>query len=214
MLDQLVAGVRTPAELEAVLRALKRAVTERVLRAELTDHLDYPDGAARPAGTTNARNGTTPKTVLTEEGALPLAIPCDRAGSFTPQLVSKGVRRLPGFDQKVLSRYARGRTVRELQAHLEECYQVPVSPDLISAVTAEILPELQAWRLPPAAAPARAGLHRGGLRCLAREDSRRRAGAAQGGLPGAGGDGERDQGGARLLARAGRGGQLLAARHE
>jgi putative transposase len=148
-LDQLVAGVRTPAELDTLFRDLKRSLTERILRAELTEHLGYPEGAARPPDQDNARNGTTPKTVLTDEGALSLAIPRDRAGSFTPQLVPKGVRRLPGFDQKLLSLYARGLTVRELQAHLEECYQVPVSPDLISAVTDEILPELAQWQQRP-----------------------------------------------------------------
>jgi putative transposase len=82
--------------------------------------------------------------VLTDEGTLPLAIPRDRASTFAPQLVPKGVRRLPGFDQKVLSLYARGLTVRELPAHLEECYQVPVSPDLITAVTDEVLQEVAA----------------------------------------------------------------------
>ncbi len=148
-LDQLIEGVRTPAELEHLFRALKGAITERILRAELTEHLGYGEGEPRPEGTTNARNGTTPKTVVTDSGTLPLAIPRDRASSFAPQLVPKGVRRLPGFDQKVLSLYARGLTVRELQAHLEECYQVPVSPDLISAVTDEILPELQAWQQRP-----------------------------------------------------------------
>jgi transposase-like protein len=148
-LDQLVAGVRTPAELDTLFRDLKRSLTERILRAELTEHLGYPEGAARPPDQDNARNGTTPKTVLTDEGALSLAIPRDRAGSFTPQLVPKGVRRLPGFDQKLLSLYARGLTVRELQAHLEECYQVPVSPDLISTVTDEILPELAQWQQRP-----------------------------------------------------------------
>ena len=148
-LDQLIEGVRTPAELEHLFQDLKRAITERILRAELTHHLGYGEGEPRPAGRTNARNGTTPKTVVTDTGALPLAIPRDRASSFAPQLVPKGVRRLPGFDQKVLSLYARGLTVRELQAHLEECYQVAVSPDLISAVTDEILPELQAWQQRP-----------------------------------------------------------------
>jgi putative transposase len=148
-LDQLVTGVRTPAELDALFQGLKQAITERILRAELTEHLGYGEGAGRPDGVTNARNGTTPKTVLTDAGALPLAIPRDRASSFAPQLVPKGVRRLPGFDQKVLSLYARGLTVRELQAHLEECYQVPVSPDLISAVTDEILPELAQWQQRP-----------------------------------------------------------------
>jgi transposase-like protein len=148
-LDDLLQGARSPEELDEVFRTLKRAMTERILRAELTDHLGYPEGGERPPGEANARNGTTPKTVLTDDGALSLAIPRDRAGSFAPQLVPKGVRRLPGFDQKVLSLYARGLTVRELQSHLEECYQVPVSPDLISAVTDEILPELQGWQQRP-----------------------------------------------------------------
>lgn len=147
-LDSLVAGVQTPEQLETVFRDLKKALVERVLRAELTQHLGYPEGE-RPAGAPNARNGTTPKTVLTDEGALPLAIPRDRASTFAPQLVPKGVRRLPGFDQKVLSLYARGLTTRALQAHLEECYQVPVSPDLITAVTDEILPELAGWQQRP-----------------------------------------------------------------
>jgi putative transposase len=148
-LDQLVAGVRTHAEADDVFRQLKQAITERILRAELTAHLGYPEGGERPAAETNARNGTTPKTVLTESGALPLAIPRDRAGSFAPQLVPKGVRRLPGFDQKVLSLYARGLTVRELQAHLEECYAVPVSADVITAVTDEVLQDVQAWQQRP-----------------------------------------------------------------
>jgi transposase-like protein len=92
------------------------------------------------------------KQQLTERilpAGLTAAIPRDRASPFAPQLVPKGVRRLPGFDQKVLSLYARGLTVRALQSHLEECYQVPVSPDLISAVTAEVLPELPAWQQRP-----------------------------------------------------------------
>ena len=148
-LDALVAGVRTQAEFDVMFRGLKQAITERILRAELTEHLGYPDGGARPAETTNARNGTTPKTLLTESGALPVAIPRDRESSFAPQFVPKGVRRLPGFDQKVLSLYARGLTVRELQAHLEECYAVPVSADLITAVTDEVRAEVEAWQQRP-----------------------------------------------------------------
>ena len=147
-IDALVTGVETPAQLEAVFRQLKQRMVERVLQAELTEHLGYPPGEGRGAEG-NARNGTTPKTVLTDEGALPLAIPRDRAGSFTPQFVPKGVRRLPGFDQKVLSLYARGLTVRDLQAHLEECYQVPVSADVITAVTDAVWDEAQAWQQRP-----------------------------------------------------------------
>lgn len=146
--EALVAGVETPEQMEAVFRQLKQRMVEQVLQAELTAHLGYPPGAGR-ADDGNARNGTTPKTVLTDEGALPLAIPRDRAGSFTPAFVPKGVRRLPGFDQKVLSLYARGLTVRDLQAHLEECYQVPVSTDVITAVTDAVWEEAQSWQQRP-----------------------------------------------------------------
>jgi putative transposase len=147
-LDALAAEVETPEQLEVVFRQLKQRMVERVLQAELTEHLGYAPGTGRGADG-NARNGTTPKTVLTDEGALALAIPRDRAGTFTPQLVPKGVRRLPGFDQKVLSLYARGLTVRELQAHLEECYQMPVSADVITAVTDAVWEEAQAWQQRP-----------------------------------------------------------------
>ncbi|MEZ4379387.1 MAG: IS256 family transposase [Gemmatimonadales bacterium] len=146
--EELVAGVETPEQLEAVFRQLKQRMVEQVLQAELTAHLGYPPGEGRGADG-NARNGTTPKTVLTEEGALPLAIPRDRAGTFTPAFVPKGVRRLPGFDQKVLSLCARGLTVRDLQAHLAECYQVPVSPDVITAVTDAVWDEAQHWQQRP-----------------------------------------------------------------
>jgi transposase-like protein len=147
-LTALTADVQTPEQLEDVFRGLKKALVERVLRAELTQHLGYAEGAERPDAR-NARNGTSPKTVRTDEGILPLDIPRDRASTFAPLFVPKGVRRLPGFDQTVLSLYARGLTVRELQAHLEERYQVPVSPDVITAVTDEVLQEVTVWQQRP-----------------------------------------------------------------
>jgi transposase-like protein len=148
LIDQLAAAVRSPEDFQAVYRQFQKALTERVLQAELTHHLGYPPGEARsPDG--NARNGTTPKTVLTDTGTLALDIPRDRQSTFTPQFVPKGVRRLPGFDESVIALYARGLTVRELQAYLEERYQVPVSPDLISTVTAEVFAELTAWQSRP-----------------------------------------------------------------
>lgn len=148
LIDQLAAGVKSPADFQAIYRQFQKALTERVLQAELTHHLGYPEGAGRtPDG--NARNGTTPKTLITDTGTLALAIPRDRQSSFQPQFVPKGVRRLPGFDETVLALYARGLTVRELQAYLEERYQVPVSPDLISTVTAEVLEEVQTWQARP-----------------------------------------------------------------
>lgn len=148
LLDQLVAGVQTPADFQGVWRQLQKALAERVLKAELTHHLGYPEGGGRgPDG--NARNGASPKRLLTESGPVELDIPRDRLGSFTPQFVPKGVRRLPGFDETVLMLYARGLSTRELQAFLEERYQVPVSPDLISTITSEVVAEVEAWQHRP-----------------------------------------------------------------
>jgi transposase-like protein len=148
-LDALIADVKTPADLEALFRRMKKAVVERALGAELTHHLGYAPGEPKPPTQPNHRHGTTPKTVLTDDDQIPLDIPRDRAGSFTPQLVPKGLRRLPGFDEKVLSLYARGLTVREIRGHLEELYQVTVAPDLISTVTDEVLEEVTAWQQRP-----------------------------------------------------------------
>ncbi len=148
-LDALIGATRTPEELEALFRQMKKRIVERMLGAELTHHLGYAPGEAKPADQGNHRNGTTPKTVLTDDGALPLDVPRDRAGTFAPQLVPKGVRRLPGFDAKVLSLYARGMTVREIQGHLEELYQIAIAPDVISTVTDAVLEEVTAWQQRP-----------------------------------------------------------------
>jgi len=145
----LIGDRRTPEEFEALFRQMKKHLVERMLGAELTHHLGYAPGQDKPADQPNHRNGTTPKTVLTDDGALPLAIPRDRAGTFAPQLVPKGVRRLPGFDAKVLSLYARGLTVREIQGHLEELYQIAIAPDVISTVTDAVLEEVTAWQQRP-----------------------------------------------------------------
>jgi len=118
VLDELLKGVIKPEDLlgpDGLLKALKKALLERALSAELTHHLGYARGEDKPDGQDNHRNGTTPKTLITEDGELPLEVPRDRAGSFEPQLVPKGMRRLEGFDDKVLSLYARGMTVREIQ---------------------------------------------------------------------------------------------------
>lgn len=148
LIDQLAAHIRTPAEFQAIYRQFQKALTERVLKAELTHHLGYPEGGERPPDG-NARNGTTPKRITTDTGVVDLDIPRDRSGSFSPQFVPKGVRRLPGFDESVLQLYARGLSTRELQAYLEERYQVTVSPDLISTVTNEVLAEVATWQARP-----------------------------------------------------------------
>jgi transposase-like protein len=148
-LDQLLGERRTMGELDELFRQMKKALMERALAGELTHHLGYASGEAKPADQTNHRNGTTPKTVLTDDGAIPVAIPRDRAGTFEPQLIPKNARRLPRFDQNVLSLYARGMTVRDIQAHLEDLYQVEVTPTFISAVTDEVLEEVTAWQQRP-----------------------------------------------------------------
>ena len=148
-LDALLGQRRTIGEVDELFRQMKKALMERALAGELTHHLGYAPGEAKPADQPNHRNGTTPKTVLTEEGAIPLAIPRDRAGTFAPQLIPKNARRLPRFDQNVISLYARGMSVREIREHLEELYQVEVTPSLISAVTDEVMEEVTAWQQRP-----------------------------------------------------------------
>lgn len=150
ILDQLVGqGPLTPDELDAVVRRFKKAIIERALGGELTHHLGYTVGGAKPADTTNHRNGTSEKTVLTDDGPLPLAVPRDRDGTFEPRLIGKHERRFTGFDDKVIALYARGLTVREIQAFLSEMYGVDVSPDLISRVTDAVIAEVTAWQTRP-----------------------------------------------------------------
>jgi len=148
-LDALIGDTKTPEDLEALFRRMKKALAERILGAELTHHLGYGPGDAKPAEQANHRNGTTPKTVLTDDDTVTLEIPRDRAGTFEPQLVPKHVRRLPGFDQKVLSLYARGMTVREIQGHLEELYQIEIAPSVISTVTDAVVEEVTQWQQRP-----------------------------------------------------------------
>src|SRR5258706_1994569 len=141
-------GIMSASEVEDAMRRLKKALLEKALGAELTHHLGYPLGP-KPETATNHRNGTTPKTVLTDDGAVDLDVPPDRAGTFEPVLVPKHERRFTGFDDKILALYARGLTVREIQAFLGEMYAVDVSPDLISTVTDAIVAEVTAWQSRP-----------------------------------------------------------------
>jgi putative transposase len=150
ILDQIVRdGPLSAEEIEIASRRFKKALIERALGGELTHHLGYPAGAAKPAQTTNHRNGTSGKTVLTDDGPVAIEVPRDRAGTFEPQLIGKHERRFTGFDDKVIALYARGLTVREIHAFLEESYAVEVSPDLISAVTDAVLEEVTAWQTRP-----------------------------------------------------------------
>jgi len=135
ILDRFVhQGPLTPEEVDAAVRRFKKAIIERALGAELSHHLGYVPGGTKPDDTTNHRNGSSGKTVFTADGPLALDVPHDRDGSFEPRLIGKHERRFTGFDDKVLALYARGLTVREIQAFLTEMYGVDVSPDLISTV--------------------------------------------------------------------------------
>jgi transposase-like protein len=129
--------------------AFKKALIERAMGAELGHHLGYPAGAERPEDATNQRNGSSAKTVLTDTGPLRLAIPRDRDGSFAPILIPKHERRFTGFDDKIIAMYARGMTVREIQAFLVEQYGTEVSPAFISSVTDAVMEEVTAWQARP-----------------------------------------------------------------
>ena len=147
VLDQVLAGrvVRTMSDADALLGDMKKALAERLLNAELDHHLDGEAVAGRP----NCRNGYGQKTVLTDGGRVRLDIPRDRAGTFDPQLIARYRRRFPGFDERIISMYARGMSVREIQGHLLEIYGVEASPDLISVITDAVLDEVAAWQNRP-----------------------------------------------------------------
>ena len=151
LIDQLLAQVQNK-DAESILGEsglagqLKKQLAERMLAAELTHHLDT---VAKQGQAGNHRNGTSPKTVMTPNGELNLDIPRDRQATFEPQLVAKYQRRLPGFDDNVISMYARGMSVREITGHLQEIYGLEVSPDLISTVTDEVLAEVEQWQHRP-----------------------------------------------------------------
>ncbi len=132
-----------------LLRQMTKTVLERALAEELTDHLGYEVGDPVGNGTGNSRNGYTPKRLLTEAGTVDLEVPRDRAGAFAPKVVSKGQRRLDGIDKIVIGLYARGMTVRDIQSHLADIYEIEVSPDLISKITDAILEEVREWQARP-----------------------------------------------------------------
>jgi transposase-like protein len=134
---------------EGLLSQVTKAVLERALAEEMTGHLGYEKHDPAGRGSGNSRNGTTGKTVLTDAGAVGLAVPRDRNGTFEPQIVRKGQTRLEGFNERIIALYARGMTTRDIRAHLREMYDVEVSPDLISRVTDGVLEELQEWQSRP-----------------------------------------------------------------
>ena len=130
-----------------MLKGLTKALVEKALDGELTHHLGYSKHSASKSD--NARNGKSKKGLLTDHGKMEIVSPRDRNGSFEPELVKKRQTRFDGFDDKILSMYSRGMTVREIQGHLEDIYAVEVSPDLISSVTDSVLEEVRAWQNRP-----------------------------------------------------------------
>jgi transposase-like protein len=149
LLDQFVKGPMTAEAVQDLSMAFKKALIERALGAELGHHLGYPAGGERPEDATNQRNGKSRKTVLTDDGPLRVDIPRDRDGSFAPILIPKHERRFTGFDDKIIAMYARGMTVREIQAFLTEQYGTEVSPEFISSVTDAVMDEVTAWQTRP-----------------------------------------------------------------
>jgi transposase-like protein len=149
LIDHFVTGPMSAEAVMAASQAFKKALIERALGAELTHHLGYAPGAARPEQSGNQRNGVSAKTVQTATGPLRIEVPRDRAGSFEPVLVGRHERRFTGFDDKIVALYARGMTVREIQAFMAEQYGSAVSPELISTVTEEVMTEVQAWQTRP-----------------------------------------------------------------
>jgi putative transposase len=145
ILDQLLAGAdpKTAFDPNGLLDELKKALAERALNAEMDHHLSGEEGAG------NSRNGYGRKTVVTDTGRIELAVPRDRQASFDPQLIAKYQRRFPGFDDKIVSMYARGMSTREIAGHLRELYGIDVSPDLVSAVTDAVLDEVATWQSRP-----------------------------------------------------------------
>src|SRR3954447_18951010 len=140
----------TKAGLERSLaEEMTKAVLERSLAGEMTDHLGYEPYDPAGTGSGNNRNGVTAKTVATELGPVELEVPRDRNGSFSPQTVRKGQRRLDGIDRLVIGLYARGMTVRDIQAQLAETFDLDVSPDLISKITDSVLEEVKEWQARP-----------------------------------------------------------------
>ena len=145
-LDVMLDGAKSAEDVMAVLRQLKKRALERMLQAEMDEHLGYEKHAPEGFDGGNSRNGHGTKKVLTDDSEVELNVPRDRAGTFEPQVVEKGQRRLKGFDDKLISLYARGMSTRDIQGHIKEMYDVDVEPSLISRVTDEVMEEVKAWQ--------------------------------------------------------------------
>jgi len=152
VIDELLKGHTTQEDIlgkNGLIKQLTKRILERALQGELTTHLGYEKHAPEGRNGGNSRNGSYTKRVLTDDERLTIEVPRDRDSSFEPVILPKGQNRFTGFDDKIISLYARGLTVREIQGHLKEIYQVEVSPDLISNVTEEVMAEVREWQNRP-----------------------------------------------------------------
>lgn len=148
LLDAIIEG-KDPANFtgkDGLLSQLTGALISRMMEAELTEHLDYEPGETPPSEQGNRRNGVRKKGLKSERGEVEIEVPRDRDGTYEPKLVPKHERHFDGFDDKILSMYALGMSVRDIKKHLEEMYSVEVSKDLISRVTDAVIDELNTWR--------------------------------------------------------------------
>ena len=152
LLDQLLQEYEKPEDLlgdDGLLHQLTKALVERALEGEMTHHLGYKKHDAVGDKSGNSRNGTTPKTIRSKGGQTEIEVPRDRNSTFQPQLIRKNQTRFDGFDEKIISLYARGMTTREIQGHLQEIYGTEISPALVSAATEAVLAEVRAWQTRP-----------------------------------------------------------------
>lgn len=152
LIDKLLEGNNSPEELlgqDGLLKQLTKRVAERALEAEMAQYLGYPKNSSKGRNTGNSRNGKSQKSVRSVHGDIDVEVPRDRNGTFEPKLVKKGEKQLNGFDERILSLYARGMSTRDIQAHLEEAYGVEVSATFISQVTNAVMDEIKAWQSRP-----------------------------------------------------------------
>jgi putative transposase len=152
LIDKLMENYQKPEDLlgeNGLLKQLTKAVVERALQAEMTEHLGYEKHSIEGHNSGNCRNGASKKTIKGSFGQTQIEVPRDRQGSFEPKIIAKGQTRFAGLDDKIISLYARGMTTRDIQGHLQELYGVEISPTLISNLTEAVMEEVRAWQTRP-----------------------------------------------------------------
>jgi len=152
LIDELLKDCADPREVLAeggLLKQLTKAIIERCLESELDVHLGYAKHGRSVEGKTNARNGTSRKTLKGTQGEIEIAVPRDRQASFEPQLIQKHQTRLEGFEDRILALYARGMTTRDIQAQVQDLYGVEVSPTFISNITEAVMDQVRQWQNRP-----------------------------------------------------------------